>query len=127
LNKVIVRHRGNEQSAVFLSGVAVSVVASLLCLIAIETAADFLLPNPYELDKRLLFFSAGLVFQNTSWGGFVYQPNSRIHVQALYITDPKGPTVSNEFKYLLRTNSSGLVQLADIIPSKPSICAFSIF
>jgi len=31
------------------------------------------------------------------------------------------PTVSNEYEYLLRTNSFGLVQSADIIASKPSI------
>jgi len=63
---------------------------------AIEKAVDYYLPNPYELDKRLAFFSEGLVFQNTSWGSFVYQPNSRIHVQTLYITDPEGQSRPQE-------------------------------
>jgi len=61
------------------------------------------------------------VFRNMSWGGFVYEPDSRIHERVLYITDPKRTEVVDEYDYWLRTNSSGLVQSSNVIPAKPAI------
>lgn len=105
-----------------LSGLAVSVITTLLCIAALELVLEHYLPkNPYEWNKRLMFFSEGPVFRNTRWGGFVYEPNSRIHLRTFYITDPKQAAVVEEYDSWLRTNSSGLVQSADIVPSKPSV------
>ena len=105
-----------------VAGLAVSAVAILLCIAAVELILERYRPaSPYEWDKRLMFFSEGQVFRNTNWGGFVYEPKSHIHVQAFYITDPKRAAVVDEYSYWVRTNSSGLVQSEDIVPSKPAI------
>lgn len=105
-----------------MSGIAVSIITTLLCVLVTEKAVEYFLPNPYQWDKRLMFFSPpGGVFQNTNWGGHVWQPNKRIRDRTLYITGSRGPTVFDEYQSTIRTNSSGLVQLSDIIPSKPAI------
>jgi hypothetical protein len=104
-----------------LSGVAVSAVAIIVSLLAIEKAVEAYLPDPYQWDRRLMFFSEGAVFQNKSWGGFVYQPNAQITARTIYITDPKIPRIVDEYQYQIRTNSAGLVQLSDISRTKPAI------
>lgn len=104
-----------------LSGVAVSAATIIISVLSIEKAVDAYLPAPNEWDRRLMFFSEGAVFQNKSWGGFVYQPNAQISSRTIYITDPKILKVADEYQYQIRTNSAGLVQLSDISRTKPSI------
>jgi hypothetical protein len=104
-----------------LSGMAVSLVTICFCLLGLEIGLEHSSFNPYQWDKRLMFFSGGSVFQNQQWGGFVYQPNARIHSLTYYITDPNAPKLAKEYEYEIRTNSSGLVQVADIDTSRPSI------
>ena len=104
-----------------LSGIAVSAATIVLSLLVINMATEMYFPDIYHWDQRLMFFSEGAVFQNKSWGGFVYQPNARFDSRTIYITNLKVPRLVNEYEYQIKTNSSGLVQLADISPTKPSI------
>ena len=115
----------------FLSGAAVSVATIVLSLLAIDKAAEMYLPDPdYQLDGGLMFFSEGAVFQNKSWGGFLYEPNAQITARTIYITNPGLSTAADEYHpitlvdeyaYQITTNSAGLVQLADINSTKPAI------
>lgn len=103
------------------SGMAICATTVLLCLIVIEKAVEWYLPSPYDWDKRLMFFSEGIVFENKNWGGFLYQPNARIRSETFYITDTKTANVVKEYGYQITTNSFGLIQLGDISWSKPAI------
>jgi hypothetical protein len=114
-------HTEHKRRPSLLSGVAVSFVTICLCLLGLEIGLEHSSFNPYQWDKRLMFFSGGSVFQNQKWGGFVYQPNARIHSLTYYITDQNIPNLTKEYEYEVRTNSSGLVQAADLDKSRPSI------
>jgi hypothetical protein len=103
------------------SGLVISAATTLIILFAIEKFAEGFLASPYHWDARLMLFSEGDVFQNRSWGGFTYQPNAKITERAVYITDPKRLTLVDEYQYEVRTNSAGLVQLADVNKTIPSI------
>ena len=116
------QQKENNRKPSLLSGITLSLVTTVLCLLGIESALKYYLAPPaYQWDRRLMFFSEGSVFKNQQWGGFVYQPNARIHSQTFYITDPNVPKLVREYSYEIRTNSTGLVQLADIVASQPSI------
>jgi hypothetical protein len=111
-----------KKGANLLGSVAISLATICLCLFGTEKTLKYTSANPpYQWDRRLMFFSEGNVFQNQGWGGFVYKPNARIRSQTFYITDLNAPRHTEEYAYEIRTNSSGLVQLADISTSRPSI------
>ena len=105
----------------FTSGLLTSLVTTLIILFVIEKIAEIYFPATYQWDRRLMFFSEGNVFQNMSWGGFVYQPNTKITARIVYITDPKRPTVVDEYQYQISTNSAGLVQIGNIKSATPSV------
>lgn len=103
-------------------GMAISLATILLSLLGIEAVMRYSTPAPVDQwDHRLMFFSEGSVFNNLPWGGFVYQPRARIRSETYYITDVDIPRIVKEYSYEIRTNSSGLVQSADIDPSRPAI------
>ena len=102
-------------------GGLISLVTTLLLISALELFLRYSYTPPYHWDLRLTFFSEGEVYQNKSWGGFVYAPDARIHLLTYYIVEPSVPTLAKEFEYDIATNSYGLVQRNAISPSKPSI------
>jgi hypothetical protein len=104
-----------------LIGASISLATTLLLLSAMEIVLRYTHTPPYQWDLRLMFFSEGEVYQNKSWGGFLYRPNARIHSLTYYITDRSGPELAKEYEYDIVTNSSGLVQRNDINGSKSSI------
>jgi hypothetical protein len=104
-----------------LIGASISLVTILLMLSALEIGLKYSYKPPYRWDYRLTFLSAGAVYENKSWGGFVYAPNARIHLLTYYIAGQSDPTLIKEFEYEIATNSYGLVQRNDIDGSKPSI------
>jgi hypothetical protein len=103
-----------------LSGLSVSAVALILGILGVDLAAEYLITEPYQWHRRLMFFSEGQVFQNKDWGGFVYQANARIHSKTLYIIDEQPREPALEYEYDIVTNSLGLVQLNDV-DSRPAI------
>jgi hypothetical protein len=111
----------SKTSPNLIGGLAISFTTILLCLLGLEIGLEHFSANPYQWDKRLMFYSEGAVFQNQEWGGFVYRPKAQIHSLTFYITDTNVPELTKEYEYDLRTNSSGLVQSDDIDPSRPSI------
>lgn len=72
----------------------------------------------YFWDKRVMMFSAGDVFQNQEWGGFLYKPKSRILSTTYYEIDSH---LIKGYQYVVQTNNYGLVQRKDIDPTKPSL------
>jgi len=106
----------------YLIVASVTAATIVLGLLAINKAAQIYLPDPsYVEDRGLMFFSQGKVFQNKSWGGFVYEPHAQITARMSFIVNPDIPTVVDEYQYKIKTNSAGLVQLTDISSIKPSI------
>jgi hypothetical protein len=79
----------HERKTNLISGMVVSAATIIVSLFAIEKAAQAYLPDPHAADAGLMFFSEGSVFQNKSWGGFVYQPSIQITSRTLYVADPK--------------------------------------
>jgi len=102
-------------------GVIIGFISTLLVVTVFEICLRVSHVPPYQWDLRLMFFSEGKVFQNESWGGFVYDHNARIHSLTYYITELAEPKIAKEYEYDIITNSSGLVQLNDIEVSKSSI------
>jgi lysophospholipase L1-like esterase len=104
-----------------LIGASISLVTIFLMLFAVEFSLRYSHRPAYRWDYRLTFLSAGEVYQNKSWGGFLYAPNARIHLLTYYIANPPDPTLVKEFEYEIATNSYGLVQRNDIDSSKLAI------
>ncbi len=112
----------DKMKPTLLSWLFVSLVTVTLTLLAVEGALTYTMLDPAPFEGGLFFYSEGNVFENKDWGGFVYEPNSKINNQAYYITDWKIPPVLvKEYDYDIITNSSGLVQQADLDPTRPGI------
>ena len=97
-----------------------------MCFLAVtalglELLLEFMWPNPYQWQRRLIFYSEGAVFENKAWGGFLYRPNARIHTEMFYITNLLHAALTKEYEYDIETNSAGLVQRRDISNTRPSI------
>jgi hypothetical protein len=104
-----------------ITGAFISLVTIFLLISAFELFLRYSYTPAYEWDSRLMFFSEGETFRNTSWGGFLYAPNARIRALTYYITEPLGPKLAKEFEYNIVTNSYGLVQQNEIDGVKSSI------
>ena len=90
--------------------VGVSLLAVLAAIIVGEVIFRLIWKDPYQWDRRLMFYSEGRNFRNTEWGGFTYQPSSEIHVLTYYITDLRGPELTKEFEYTMQADSNGLIE-----------------
>ena len=104
-----------------VSGVLLSLAIVLVSLLSLEVALRWVWKDPYQWDRRLMFFSEGHNLRNTDWGGFSYQPKELIHAQTYYITNLDPPTIAKEYDYRFTSNSYGLVQLADFSNTKPTV------
>lgn len=104
-----------------LSGVIISVVTILVTLLGVEGVLRWAWKDPYQWDRRLMFFSEGHNLRNTEWGGFAYQPKEAIHAQTYYITNLDPPQITKEYDYRFTSNSYGLIQLYDLSDAKPAI------
>ena len=89
--------------------------------LGLELLCEYMWPNPYQWERRLIFYSEGTVFEDKGWGGFLYRPNARIHTEMYYITSLLPVAITKEYDYDIETNSDGLVQLRDISATRPSI------
>jgi hypothetical protein len=97
-------------------------LASIVVSVAmVEGGARWLYQTPYQWDRRLMFFSEGHNFQNTDWGGFVYQPHAQVHARTYYITNLDPLEIQPEYDYQFTTNANGLVQLQEVDPARPAI------
>lgn len=104
-----------------LSGLIVSLITILLSLLSIEGVLRWAWKDPYQWDRRLMFFSEGHNLRNTDWGGFAYQPKEVIHAQGYYITNLDPPELTKEYDYRFTSNSYGLIQLNDFSDTKPAV------
>jgi hypothetical protein len=104
-----------------LSGVIISVVTILLSLLSLEGVLRLAWKDPYQWDRRLMFFSEGHNLRNTEWGGFAYQPNEALHAQTYYITNLDPPQLTKEYDYRFTSSSYGLIQLHELSAKKPAV------
>ena len=104
-----------------LGNIALAAASLLVCLIILELVASTVEPkNFYRWEDRLMFFSGGNIFENFE-GGFKYAPNRKIGSETYYINADDRSKLDLEFKYTVRTNNLGLVQMTDTAPEKPAI------
>ena len=103
-----------------LSGLFISMLTILLSLLTLEGIIRLAWKDPYQWDRRLMFFSEGSNLRNTAWG-IGYQPNEQIHAQTHYITRLKPLETTKEYDYRFTSNSQGLVQQNNLSGTKPSI------
>ena len=82
----------------FLSGISVSLLATILVLLITELCLRYYLPEPDHRHTRLIFFAEGEIFKNKDWGSFVYQPNAAMRSTVFYIFDGDISTLSKEYE-----------------------------
>ena len=104
-----------------LAGPAVFLCILGATALGCELLLEYLWPNPYQWERRLIFYSEGPVFEDKKWGGFLYRPNATIHTEMYYLTRLFPAAVSKEYEYDIETNSDGLVQRRDISRTRPAI------
>jgi hypothetical protein len=105
-----------------LSGLILSAGTILVCFLLVEGLLQWTWKkNPYQWDRRLMFFSEGRNFENKDWGGLAYQANALVRAQTYYITSLDPPTILKEYDYNLTTNRHGFVQLGEVTDTKPAI------
>lgn len=102
-----------------LAGLSISLVTVSVGLTVAELVLRHVWKDPYQWDHRLMFYSEGVNFRNTSWGGFTYQPNSDVRVATYYLTDLNGPKFVKEYEYTLHSDAYGLVERQEPDTSKP--------
>jgi hypothetical protein len=111
----------HKRRLLLLSALVMTLVTLAVLLIGAEIVLRLAWKDPYMFDRRLMFFSEGRNFENTSWGGLGHVPNADVHAVTYYITELEPRVMVKEYDYRYSANALGRVQHLDVDSVKPSL------